>query len=223
MLDFLAKCQQAYTDGSPLITDDEFDYLADKYNYFEVGYPIDSDIKVDHLYQMFSLKKVFDDDEANPKRLFKDPIQTSKLDGAAIELVYRDGFLISAATRGDGLVGDDILLNIVELQYLPRKINNPELLQITGEIVAPKHIENARNYAAGALHLKDPVEFSKRDLRFIAYGLKGLVKVSYIDDMSLLADWGFSTVLQSAWDDYPQDGVVFRENDNALFNSLGYT
>jgi DNA ligase (NAD+) len=97
------------------------------------------------------------------------------------------------------------------------------LLQITGEVVAPKTIKNARNYAAGALNLKDTVEFESRDLRFIAYGVQNSWNECWSNDMSYLLNLGFDTVLSNDWTAYPDDGLVFRIDNYEDFNSLGYT
>jgi DNA ligase (NAD+) len=99
------------------------------------------------------------------------------------------------------------------------------MTQITGEIVAPKTIPNARNYAAGALNLKDISEVKTRDIKFIAYGIKQDVELfgTYGHDMTWLSDHDFSTVIDGDWNEYPQDGTVFRINDNKAFDAAGYT
>ena len=223
MLEFLRKCQKEYHKGTPIITDDEFDYLAEKYNFYEVGAEPSKNNKVKHIFPMYSLRKVFDDDEENPAKLFEKAITSPKLDGAAIELVYNEGHLISASTRGDGEEGDYIFDNITTLNSIPSNVPDTNLFQITGEVVGPKTIENARNYAAGALHLKDVDEFKSRDLTFVAYGLKGINGDTYSDDMYRLKRFGFNTVLSQDWSEFPQDGTVFREDSNKIFEELGYT
>ena len=106
-------------------------------------------------------------------------------------------------------------------QYLKDSVQN--ITQITGEVVAPKTIKNARNYAAGALNLKSTDEFRQRQLRFIAYGLQESWNEEWTDDMTFLSDSGFDTVTMSSWTQYPDDGVVFRINSHKEFNSRGYT
>ena len=64
-----------------------------------------------------------------------------------------------------------------------------EYFQVTGEVVAPKTIKNARNYAAGALNLKDIEEFKERDLHFIAYGITPSQTTEWSDDLDLLRDY----------------------------------
>jgi DNA ligase (NAD+) len=97
------------------------------------------------------------------------------------------------------------------------------LLQITGEVVAPKTIKNARNYAAGALNLKDTQEFNSRELRFIAYGVQKSWNECWSKDMEYLLGFGFDTVLSNDWTAYPDDGLVFRIDDYKDFDALGYT
>ena len=85
-------------------------------------------------------------------------------------LTYLGGNLHRVLTRGDGKKGLDVTHLVKHL--VPNKITtglSKSLLQITGEIVAPKSIKNARNYASGALNLKDVEEFQTRQLHFIAY------------------------------------------------------
>lgn len=228
MLKFLEKAQKFYDKGKPIISDDEFDYLATKYNYFEVGSPPpQGNKKVKHKYKMFSLQKLYDDATDREKRhissRIKTPVLSPKLDGAAIDLLYNEGHLIAASTRGDGIEGDDIFDNMLECSTVRKTISYHGECQINGEIVAPKTIENARNYAAGAVRLKDPIEFIGRDLTFIAYGVTGNNTDTYVQDMEQLKREGFNTVISKSWDEFPQDGLVYRENDNELYNKLGVT
>ena len=225
IIEFLTKCQEAYYKGEPLITDAEFDYLADKYNYYEVGAtPINK--KVKHLYPMYSLQKYYEEDNDFPP-LGNTAITTPKLDGAAIALVYSDGNLISAATRGDGIHGEDILDKVYLIPTIPKTIGfkNLNLIQITGELVASTYILNSRNYASGSLHLKDINEFKDRaeDLIFFAYGIYPYIHDTYSDDCNELSFYGFKTVLFTNTNSYPKDGKVVRISNNALFESLGYT
>lgn len=222
IIEFLTRCQEAYYRGEPLITDAEFDYLAEKYNYYEVGAaPINK--KVKHLYPMYSLQKFYEEEDTPPT--FGKTITTPKLDGAAISLVYSNGNLISAATRGDGIIGEDILDKVYLITSIPNFIYPKKLLQITGELVAPSKIQNSRNYASGSLHLKDIEEFKSRvnDLVFFAYGIQPYVHINYIIDCSELNFYGFKTVLSDECNDYPRDGKVVRVLDNIVYDSLGFT
>ena len=101
--------------------------------------------------------------------------------------------------------------------------NETKIMQITGEVVAPTTIENARNYASGALNLKDIEEFKSRDLTFIAYGVQPYPTNDYIEDMQKLSNWGFETCLDSNYSMFPQDGDVWRVIENDYFEEIGYT
>lgn len=220
--------QQAATDyynGNPTMSDTAFDRLSEIAGYEEVG-TSSSDNRVPHMYQMYSLQKVFSNEVStkDPFNNYKGTVIVSpKLDGAAVSLLYVEGQFLRALTRGDGKKGLDITNHIETLvpQYLKDSVQN--ITQITGEVVAPKTIKNARNYAAGALNLKSTDEFRQRQLRFIAYGLQESWNEEWTDDMTFLSDSGFDTVTVSNWTQYPDDGVVFRINSHKEFNSRGYT
>jgi DNA ligase (NAD+) len=207
------------------MSDEQFDKLAEYAKYDEVGFS-SRDNRIPHAFQMYSLQKIFSN-EMNDKQPFgsyKGSITVSpKLDGAAVSLIYVSGQLHKALTRGDGKRGLDITEHMKSL--VPNSLGefNGKLLQITGEVVAPKTIKNARNYAAGALNLKDTSEFQERDLRFIAYGVQKSWNESWTKDMSYLELFGFDTVLSNDWTIYPDDGLVFRIDSYKDFDSLGHT
>jgi len=221
---YLDEASQAYYAGNPIINDLAFDVLADSCGYNKVGAQVHGR-KAKHAYQMYSLQKWYEDEgRENP---LKDEQVTSsiKLDGAAISLLYLHGNLAMAITRGDGVEGQLITDKMYEFGNLvPLKINTNRKLQITGEIVAPKHIENARNYAAGSLNLKDLAEFRTRAIQFFAYQITPTVYESWIDDMLWLKQCGFNTVIEPDLDKiYPSDGLVVRVISNQKFEELGYT
>jgi DNA ligase (NAD+) len=168
---------------------------------------------------MYSLQKAFVGDKHSPIPDSLDTIVTPKLDGAAVSLGYFDGELVLALTRGDGKKGRNIASKMQHL--IPTKIPNKGVVQITGEVVAKKSIPNARNYAAGALNLKSQEDFKQREVRFIAYDVQP--KTTEYWSTSLAELVYFDTVLDSNWEDYPQDGVVFRVDSVAEFEGLGYT
>lgn len=221
MKEFLDAASKAYYEGTPTISDDIFDMLAEKYKHSNVGYSGGFDAF--HFYPMFSLQKAFVG-EKEPPSLGEDVVVTPKLDGAAVSVVYLGGKLHQALTRGDGKQGN---LITEKMEFLvPNRIDQMGLIQITGEVVAPKTISNARNFASGSLNLKSIEEFSARDLRFIAYDSQGeqAEELKYWTDALIeLASWGFDTVLQSDWSEYPQDGLVFRLNNREQYEELGYT
>jgi len=223
---YLDSCSESYYAGNPVITDEVFDALADSIGYNKVGSPQHENVKR-HLYPMYSLQKFYEnEDKRRPLEGILDVSVSIKLDGAAVSLLYIDGELVRALSRGDGVEGQDITDKVLSTNSLiPHKVKNLKgVYQITGEIVAPKHIENARNYAAGALNLKDVEEFKTRALSFFAYAVYPSLATTYNGDMAVLQKLGFATIKESDLDKiYPNDGVVFRVNDNKTFSELGYT
>ena len=219
MQHFLEKASAMYYNGSPIMSDEEFDALARKYRYEEVGYQVTDGIP--HLYRMYSLQKVFNlnDIESSTSPM----VRTPKLDGAAVSLQYVNGHLAQALTRGDGQLGRDITLKMEEL--VPNVIGIKGEIQVTGEVVAPDTIPNARNFAAGSLNLKDPSEFRSRakDLRFVAYDIQGAKYERLTNAMDHLARNGFDVITHFDSSGYPTDGEVFRVDNYEAFYKLGYT
>jgi NAD-dependent DNA ligase len=219
MQHFLEKASAMYYSGTPIISDEEFDALVAKYNYDSVGHVVTDGIP--HLYKMYSLQKVFNlnDIESGTSPM----VRTPKLDGAAVSLQYVNGHLAQALTRGDGNLGRDITLKLEEL--VPNTISIRETVQITGEVVAPDTIANARNFAAGSLNLKDMSEFRSRAkaLRFVAYDIQGVEYERLSQAMDHLSQEGFHVITHFDATGYPTDGEVFRIDSYEAFYRLGYT
>lgn len=224
MKTFLDYASAKYYAGESIISDEEFDKLAEYFNYERVGAPVALGDRVAHPFPMWSLQKCYDDEPLID--LGGEIVVTPKLDGAAVALYYVDGRLSLALTRGDGKEGLDITEKMATLVPNQLEIFPLPFMQITGEIVAPKSIENARNYAAGALNLKSVEEFASRDLTFVAYGVAPNINKSWCNDMINLHMFGFNTVdtMPDFWlDQFPQDGQVYRLDNYEKFNALGYT
>jgi len=218
--DFIEKASALYYSGAPIISDEEFDALIKKYNYDQVGYQVTDGVP--HLYRMYSLQKYFNLAEA-PANLI-DYTVSPKLDGAAVSLLYVNGHFALGLTRGDGNLGRDITTKLEEL--VPSMIPMKGEVQITGEVVCPSSVPNARNVAAGSLNLKDIQEFRERsrDLVFVAYDIQFESDYSnYIDAMSALAHEGFNVVTTFDSSNYPTDGLVYRLNNQKSFKKMGYT
>jgi len=218
----LAKARKAYENGTPIMTDAAYDYLYRKYGDSEIGHS--DNTMTQHTTRLYSLANCFKG-EINPLGQYLDTVETPKLDGAAVSLEYINGELVVARTRGNGFKGKDITDKMVSL--VPTKLKSKHSVQIIGEIVAPKSIKNARNYASGALNLKDYEEFLNRELYFIAYNMISTSCLdTYREDMTKHVDLiGFNTVLDPEIDFsiFPTDGIVERVNSNALYNDLGFT
>mgnify|MGYP005666782565 CR=1 FL=1 len=219
--DFLDKLSTAYYTGKPLVSDEEFDRLAELYNYNKVG-TAGGDFP--HFFRMYSLQKVHTGD--SPPKL-KNPITTPKLDGAAISVLYtpsQDGTLEFnlALTRGDGEYGKNISDKIKTL--VPSYINGLTSIQFNCEVVAPNTIPNSRNYAAGALNLKSLDEFSTRDIFIVVHDILGLDIDSYSDKMRYAKSEGFEVVTTAGLEDrFPTDGTVTRELLESDFVAAGFT
>lgn len=221
---YLDQASEAYYQGNPIINDLAFDILADSCGYNKIGAQVHGR-KAKHAYQMYSLQKWYEDEGRESPLKDEEVTSSIKLDGAAISLLYLHGDLAMAITRGDGVEGQLITDKMYEFGNLvPLKIKSNHKIQITGEIVAPKHIENARNYAAGSLNLKDLAEFRTRAIQFFAYQISPILSKTWTEDMQLLRSWGFNTVIEPDLDKiYPSDGLVVRVNNNKRFEELGYT
>ena len=219
MREFLEHAVKKYYEGDPIISDEQFDVLADVYKFNDVGHQITDGVP--HIHRMYSLQKFFNIEDA-PEG--KEYISSPKLDGAAVSLVYIKGELQLALTRGDGIHGKDItdkMQHKVPLQIQGKPAE--DVVQITGELVAPKTIPNARNYAAGALNLKDPNEFLERNVNFVAYDMQPSHLLRWTGTLEYLFLMGFATVQHVQEDIYPTDGLVYRMNENKEFDKQGYT
>ena len=220
MKDFFEKCEAAYFSGYPIISDEEYDALVKKWNHQSLGHTVTDGVP--HLYKMYSLQKVFSlDDIPTPNAKY---ICTPKLDGAAVSLLYVNGHFALGLTRGDGNLGRDITVKLEEL--VPATIPMRGSVQITGEVVLPSYVPNARNAAAGLLNVKDIKEFRERsqDLLFVAYDIQ--FENDYTDYKSVmyaLAHEGFNVVTDFDATDYPTDGLVYRLRDQRAFKKMGYT
>ena len=224
--ELLKRATIKYHEGEPFLTDDENDAIALKFG--DVAFTEGVlQKKATHLYPMFSLQKVFDEDPS-PLNEKEDAVSSPKLDGAAISLLYENGVLVKGITRGDGVEGEDITDKVYLVYNIPHNILIKKPTQVPGEIVVFKDTPNARNFASGALHTKSVNEFKDKKaeyLVFVAYGMSPPIHNTYLEDMQYLEYNDFNTILSKAWcaDRFRTDGTVFRVNDNAEFQRLGYT
>ncbi|WP_293952211.1 NAD-dependent DNA ligase LigA [uncultured Corynebacterium sp.] len=204
----------------------------------EVGAPIaeqSSFDNVEHLERMLSLDNVFDEAELRDwleRTPAKRYLTELKIDGLSIDLVYRDGKLDRAATRGDGRIGEDITANARVVEDIPHELTAteeyplPAVLEIRGEVfiaiedfseVNAQRIEdggkpfaNPRNAAAGSLRQKNTEAVKKRRLRMISHGIgysEGFAPTSQHDAYLALAAWGLPTSQYTEAVD-TADGVV---------------
>ena len=172
---------------------------------------------------MYSLQKFFSVEDCPASSNDEGYLGSPKLDGAAISILYVDGKFQHALTRGDGKLGRDISDKIQHI-VPDRILTNHRTLQITGEVVAPKELPNARNLAAGSLNLKDVDEFLTRPLKFVAYDAQPNLHALWSMSLKQLSTLGFDVVLGEDWAQlYPTDGQVYRINRYENFEKMGYT
>lgn len=225
--EYLNLASRAYYAGAPVITDAQFDALADSCGFAQVG-AAGAGTTAKHQWPMYSLQKYYEDSgHERPLAGIGDVSTSVKLDGAAVSLLYVNGQLVQALTRGDGVAGQVITDKFLAGKLVPHTLPEgmfPPVVQITGEVVAPINIPNSRNYAAGALNLKSTAEFCERALSFIAYGVFPYITDKHNADMQVLQQSGFGTCKEANLEKiFPSDGLVFRVNSNKLFAELGYT
>ncbi|AJF40872.1 NAD-dependent DNA ligase [Vibrio phage phi 3] len=231
MLDkFISQCQAAYYQGAPIISNEEYDALvridpASEHFIGEAG-------EVPHVYRMYSLEKKYPGrgDELPNLGIYQ---ETPKLDGCAVSHLYIDGKYVRSLTRGDGIKGRDVTANLSML--VPEKLDtNMHIVQVTGEVCTTEEVQNRRNFASGAVNLKDVTEFKSRvvegGLIFVAYGFQGNRETdTYINDMSWLSSQKFNTVLDESITSLvecgaiPTDGKVYRMIYNNKFYAAGFT
>jgi DNA ligase (NAD+) len=223
-----------YQSNTVLISDAEYDGLMAELERLEAQFPqlITGDsptqtvggvanqtfAPVEHLERMMSLDNVFDFDELNDwaaRAAGEKFLCELKIDGLAVNLRYVKGELVSAATRGDGVVGEDVTANVLTIKSIPRKLagaNHPEVVEVRGEIFfgledfaklnegliaegkAP--FANPRNSASGSLRQKDAAVTATRPLRMLVHGV-GAWPDAPVENQSdlyaLLAGWGLPT------------------------------
>ena len=220
--------------------------------------PASSFRKHTHLVPMISLDNAFSDAElaewdARAARIVGEAVHACgyavelKIDGAAVSLTYRDGVLVTGATRGNGTVGEDVTANVRTIREIPLRLRgtgHPPLIEIRGEVYFPFDafealneerakagepvFANPRNSAAGSLRQLDPRVTEARPLRFFgyAYALPGSETLPYKTQMALLdalESWGIPVAPHRAW--YPTLDAVYtqaREIEHRLRAELNF-
>lgn len=220
--------QNLYDKGTPEISDEEYNALV---TYHDAEKDIGPTGDIPLVKQMYSLQKVYPvrGDKIPTVCQGKELIESPKYDGNAIELVYINGILARATTRGDGTKGQDVTAK-ARLLPIPHFIwANKGIVQITGEVVATKASPNARNIVSGKLVTEKDLNEAKRvfiehEVVFIAYGVSPSMNDTYKADMACLDLYGFDVAVNRPYEGHaPTDGQVFRVNDNKTFEQLGFT
>ena len=188
----LNKATVAYDEGHPIMTDKEWDDLYFKLKEWEekigIVFPdsptqtihfekVSELKKVKHNHLMLSLDKTKDIKEVLDFVKNNPWIAMAKMDGLTCSLRYLHGELVSAETRGNGLIGEDVTHNAKVISSIPQKINYTDELIVDGEIICTyedfkpfeKTYKNPRNFASGSIRLLDSKECQKRHLTFVAW------------------------------------------------------
>lgn len=214
------------------------------------GKPLDKFEKVAHTRRMISLADVFSEDEIKDWQSRNQKLTPGikyeyftdiKMDGLACSLHYENGIFVKAVTRGDGLVGEDVTMNVKTIENIPLKIP-VEQAEIRGEIVifkkdfdklnerqarlGEKPFANPRNLAAGSIRQLDPKVAASRPLKFIAYDLVEPDLPTWHEAYDALRNYGFQTSGQDQV--FPTLPEVFSEikhlgdtRQNLPFNTDG--
>lgn len=262
----LNRHTELYDKGIPEISDKEWDdmyfelatleyergYILSNSPTQKVNYTVVNELqKVHHNHPMLSLDKTKDIEEIKSFIGNKDWIAMLKMDGLTCSLLYEDGRLVKAETRGDGEIGEDVTHNAMVIPSIPKRIPYTERLVVDGEIICKlddfKEFEgeykNARNFASGSIRLLDSIECDKRKLTFVAWDIIGTHDKcdTLFDKLITLMNFNFVTVpfctadiinLENAVDllkedvgayHYPIDGLVFKWNNCAEYESAGKT
>ena len=216
-----------YDEGKPEISDKQWDDLYFQLQDFEktmnfsyedsptrkVVYQVVNELKkVKHNHKMLSLEKTKNLEDIIAFSNYHDMVMMAKLDGLTCSLKYQNGKLVSAETRGDGTIGEDILHNALVISSIPNRIKYNNELILDGEIVClekdfipfKKEYKNSRNFAAGSIRLLDSKECEKRKLTFIVWDvIKGFEDIfpsydmknnSFIDKLDIAKTYGFNIV-----------------------------
>ena len=234
LIDLANNLTRDYDLGHPTVSDESWDNLYFQIQELEeklgiyykhsptqhIPYDVVNQLnKVEHGHKMLSLQKTKDLSEIEKFLDNSNSLIMLKMDGLTCSLTYIDGELVSAETRGNGIVGEDVLHNALQIHSIPNYI--PKIsgkLVVDGEIICTtKNFEmfaseykNPRNFAAGSIRLLDSKECAKRKLSFIAWDvIEGLDQYDLLSEkLSHIKNYGFTIVpyvFYPAWD---------AENDN---------
>lgn len=265
---FLNYHTKLYDMGAPLISDKEWDdhyfnliqleYIADfafpNSPTQKINYKVVSELKkVKHSHPMLSLNKTKDSTEVQEMFADKEWIGMAKMDGLTVSITYECGRLISAETRGDGEIGEDITHNIFVIGNVPKTIPTQERVVVDGEIICDYNsfyqfeddYKNPRNFAAGSIRLLNNRECARRGLSFVAWDcIEGIDEPTLTAKLGQLWEYGFTIVplfsrkemyaidfdqcvgyikQVANYNYFPIDGIVFKYNNCEEYTAAGMT
>ncbi len=249
---------------NPTITDQEYDnYLREIYEIEEKhpeyirddsptkkvgGTILDKFVKVTHDIPMMSLSDVFNEEEINlfDSRIKKENINPEyvcelKIDGLSVSLKYEKGKFVRAATRGDGVVGEDITHNVLTIKTLPLKLTEEIDIEVRGEIFMSKKtlenlnkerekkgeplLKNARNAAAGSIRQLDSSVAAKRNLDMFIYHIPNPLDYginTHFEALEYLKKLGFKTNPNNRLVNSVEEVLKFIEEKGQIRESLPY-
>lgn len=260
-----------YVLDAPEITDAEYDRMMVRLRELEARYPdsIPADsptqrvggrassqfTEVRHLEPLLSLGNVFSAEELRafdervhsglPAGSKVEYVMEPKIDGLACSLIYENGKLVRAATRGDGVVGENVTANVRTIRSIPLTLKVPEgeavpeLLDVRGEVYMPRQafmrlneqraergeseFANPRNAAAGSLRQLDPQVTASRSLSFFAYYLVGEgAQPKHSESLALLAHYGFKVSENYKVVENIDEAIKYIGDFNELRQGLSY-
>lgn len=260
-----------YVLDAPEITDAEYDRMMVRLRELEARYPdsIPADsptqrvggrassqfTEVRHLEPLLSLGNVFSAEELRafdervhsglPAGSKVEYVMEPKIDGLACSLIYENGKLVRAATRGDGVVGENVTANVRTIRSIPLTLKVPEgeavpeLLDVRGEVYMPRQafmrlneqraergeseFANPRNAAAGSLRQLDPQVTASRSLSFFAYYLVGEgAQPKHSESLALLAHYGFKVSENYKVVENIDEAIKYIGDFNELRQGLAY-
>ena len=260
-----------YVLDAPEITDAEYDRMMVRLRELEARYPdsIPADsptqrvggrassqfTEVRHLEPLLSLGNVFSAEELRsfdervrsglPAGSKVEYVMEPKIDGLACSLIYENGKLVRAATRGDGVVGENVTANVRTIRSIPLTLKVPEgeavpeLLDVRGEVYMPRQafmrlneqraergeseFANPRNAAAGSLRQLDPQVTASRSLSFFAYYLVGEgAQPKHSESLALLARYGFKVSENYKVVENIDEAIKYIGDFNELRQGLSY-
>lgn len=195
-----------YNSDTPIMSDAEYDLLVKQVGYESVGSPVLKELKKIKIEgkPMLSLAKCHSAEEIIDFAQGQDLVASIKCDGLSVRIIYEDGIIVSANTRGDGEIGQDITEHIKQFKNVPLIINKKERLVVDGEAVilqkdfdeinADGEFKNPRNLAAGTLASLDTSLSKKRKMSFIAWDVIEGGGDYYFNNLADLTALGFFVV-----------------------------
>lgn len=266
LVEIISKANYEYhvLDNPETLTDEEYDnYLRELYKIEEEhpswiredsptkkigGIILDKFEKVTHNIPMMSLADVFNEDEIRDfdERIKKEGVNPKymcelKIDGLSVSLKYKNGVLVSGATRGDGVVGEDITHNVKTIKQVPLKLSKPIDIEVRGEIYMSKKtlekineerkenneplLKNCRNAAAGSIRQLDSSVAARRNLEVWIYHLPNPEEYgikTQEESLKFMADLGFRINPNNKLVNNVDEVMKFIEEKGNLRDSLPY-